>query len=95
MKAKTGFALREICGEQIMVAEGKENIDYTNVISMNDTSAFLWKQVSGKEFTIDDLVKLLVDNYQNEDESPLDPQAVRADVEALVQKWIEAEIVEP
>ena len=62
---------------------------------MNETSAFLWKEVSGKEFTIDDLVKLLVDNYQNEDESPLDPNAVRADVEALVQKWIEAEIVEP
>ena len=95
MKAKTGFVLREICGEKIMVAEGKENIDYTNVISMNETSAFLWENVSGKEFTIDDLVKLLVDNYQNEDESPLDPNAVRADVEALVQKWIEAEIVEP
>ena len=46
MKAKTGFALRKICGEQIMVAEGKENIDYTNVISMNETSAFLWEKVS-------------------------------------------------
>ena len=40
-------------------------------------------------------MKLLVDNYQNEDESPLDPDAVRPDVEALVQKWLEAEIVEP
>ena len=42
MKAKPGFKLREVCGEQIIVAEGRENIDFTNIISMNETSAFLW-----------------------------------------------------
>lgn len=95
MKAKTGFTLREICGEKIMVAEGKENIDYTNVISMNETSAFLWEAVSGREFTIDELVKLLVDNYETDESTPLDPEAIRPDVEAVVKTWIDAEIVEP
>ena len=95
MKAKTGFVLREICGEKIMVAEGKENIDYTNVISMNETSAFLWEAVSGREFTIDELVKLLVDNYEIDESTPLDPEKVRQDVEAVVKTGIDAEIVEP
>ena len=27
MKAKKGFNLRDVCGEQIIVAEGKENIE--------------------------------------------------------------------
>ena len=36
MKAKKGFNLRNVCGEQIIVAEGKENIDFSNIISMND-----------------------------------------------------------
>ena len=35
MKIKKGFVLRDICGENIIVAEGKENIDFTKIISMN------------------------------------------------------------
>ena len=31
--------MREVCGEQILVAEGKENIDFTNIISI---SGSLW-----------------------------------------------------
>ena len=91
MKAKTGFVLREICGEKIMVAEGKENIDYTNIVSMNETSAFLWENISGKEFTIDDLVKLILDNYENTPST----EELRKDMLQLVEKWIEAGIVEP
>lgn len=91
MKAKTGFVLREICGEKIMVAEGKENIDYTNIVSMNETSAFLWENISGKEFTIDDLVKLILDNYENTPST----EELRKDMQQLVEKWIEAGIVEP
>ena len=45
MKAKKGFNLRDVCGEQIIVAEGKENIDFSNIISMNESSAYLWKAV--------------------------------------------------
>ena len=91
MKAKTGFVLREICGEKIMVAEGKENIDYTNIVSMNETSAFLWENISGKEFTIDDLVKLILDNYEN---TP-SPEELHSQMEELVKTWLEAKIVEP
>ena len=43
MRKKPGFNLRDVCGEQIVVAEGKENIDFSNIISMNETSAFLWE----------------------------------------------------
>ena len=32
MKAKKGFNLRNVCGEQLIVAEGKENIDFSNII---------------------------------------------------------------
>lgn len=43
MRKKPGFNLRDVCGEQIVVAEGKENIDFSNIISMNETSAFIWE----------------------------------------------------
>ena len=44
MRIKKDFNLREVCGEYIIVAEGKENIDFCNIISMNESSAYLWKE---------------------------------------------------
>ena len=38
MKTKPGFTLRDICGEYIIVAEGLENIDFSNIISLNESS---------------------------------------------------------
>ena len=50
MKTKRGFRLRNICGENIIVAEGIDNIDFSRIISMNESSAYLWQKVEGKEF---------------------------------------------
>lgn len=55
MKIKKGFVLKDICGESIIVAEGKENIDFTKIISMNESSAFLWESVKDKEFDAETL----------------------------------------
>ena len=55
MKTKKGFRLRDICGEHIVVAEGIDNIDFSKIISMNESSAYLWEKVQGeKEFTVRD-----------------------------------------
>lgn len=88
MKAKIGFNLRNICGEQVIVAEGKENIDFSNIISMNDASAYLWNAIQGKDFTVDDLVELLTQEYE------VDEQTARKDAQALTNQWLEAEICE-
>ena len=65
MKVKKGFNLREVCGEHIIVAEGDENIDFSNIISMNESSAYLWEEVQNREsFTVDSLVELLCNHYE-------------------------------
>ena len=88
MKAKTGFNLRNVCGEQVIVAEGRENIDFSNIISMNETSAYLWNAIQGRDFTVDDLVKLLTQEYE------VDEQTARKDAQALAKQWLEAGICE-
>ena len=88
MKAKTGFNLRNVCGEQVIVAEGRENIDFSNIISMNETSAYLWNAIQGKDFTVDDLVELLTQEYD------VDKQTARKDEQALANQWLEAGICE-
>lgn len=89
MKTKKGFNLRNVCGEQIMVAEGKENIDFTNIINMNESSAYLWNEVQGKDnFDIDILTDLLLQKYE------IDNETARKDVKELIEQWYAAGIIE-
>lgn len=88
MKIKKGFELRKICGENIVIAHGVENIDFTKIITLNESAAFIWQQVEGKEFTEADMVKILLDEYEVEE-----PQA-QADVKTLAESWKQAGLVE-
>ena len=79
MKTKIGFNLRQICGENVIIAEGEENIDFSNIISMNESSAYLWKKIQDKEFSEDDLVKLLIEEYE------VDEVTAKSDISSLVK----------
>ncbi|MBE6264244.1 MAG: PqqD family protein [Prevotella sp.] len=88
MKQKTGFVLRNICGENIIVAEGKENMNFSNIISMNESSALLWQKLENKEFTIEDMANVLMEEYEVSKETAL------ADSKLLAQQWKNAGIIE-
>ena len=89
MKVKNGFNLREVCGENIIVAEGDENIDFSNIISMNKSSAYLWQEVQKLDnFTIDTLTQLLCEQYE------IDEATAKKDVTTLATQWAAAGIIE-
>ena len=88
MKIKKGFVLREMCGENIVTAEGLEHINFNKLISLNSTAAFLWNKVADKEFTAEDMAKYLVEEYQ------IDMELALKDSEALCQAWINAGVTE-
>ena len=88
MKTKTGFRLRNVCGENVIVAEGIENIDFSKIISMNESAAYLWQKVEGKPLTIDDLTRLLCEAYE------VDEETAKADSQTVLQQWLDAGIAE-
>ena len=88
MKTKKGFNLRQVCGENVIVAGGVENSDFSSIISMNESSAYLWNNIQGKEFDKNDLVELLTQEYD------VDADTAAKDVEALVAQWLKAGIIE-
>lgn len=89
MKVKNGFNLHEVCGEHIIVAEGDENIDFSNIISMNESSAYLWEEVQKMDtFTVDNLVELICNQYE------IDETTARKDAIALAAQWGTAGIIE-
>ena len=88
MKIKDGFTLRTMLGENIVVGEGLSQVNFNKLITLNETAAFLWKEVQGKTFGKEDLVKLLLDNYEVEEER------AAADVDKLIDTWIKEGIIE-
>ena len=88
MKTKEGFVLREMCGENIITGEGLEHINFNKLISLNSTAAFLWNAVAGKDFTVESMAKMLVDEYG------IDIELALKDSASLSKAWIEAGIAE-
>ncbi len=88
MKIKKGFEVRNVCGENIVIAHGVENIDFTKVITLNESAAYIWKKVEGKDFTEENMVDILMDEYE------VDKEQALADVKKLAASWVEAGLVE-
>ncbi len=88
MKIKEGFILRSICGEFIVVGEGLAQVNFNKMLSLNESAAYLWKEVEGKEFTPEDLVQLLLDKYD------VSREQATADVEKLTATWVKEGVVE-
>lgn len=89
MKQKKGFRLRTICGENIIVAEGIANVDFSKIISLNESAASLWQQTEGKDFSEEDLANMLCEEYE------VDADTALRDARQLAQCWLEAGIIEP
>ena len=83
MRIKDGFTQRTICGEHVVIGEGLAQVNFNKMLSLNGSAAYLWEQVHGKDFTVEDLVTLLTDKYEvSEDQA-------RQDALKLVQVWLE------
>ena len=81
MRIKPGFELRSICGEHIIIAHGLENIDFTKVISLNESAADVWNAVVDKDFTVDDMANVLLEIYD------VDEQNAKHDAQQLLAQW--------
>ena len=87
MKINEGFELRKVCDENVIVAYGRKNIDFSKVISPNESAAFLWNAVVDKEFTCQDLADILCKEYE------VDAQTALQDVAQMVASWKELGLV--
>lgn len=89
MKTVPGFTLRPLGKEFIITAESVKQINFNKMISLNESAAYLWKSVDGKDFCPEDLADLLVERYE------IDRETALKDSEAIAAKWLEAGIVTP
>ena len=89
MKVKPDFELRTVAGENILVATGKMSTNFSKLISLNDSAAYLWKEVSAMpSFEIATITDLLVKRYD------VDRATVLVDATMIVDEWLKAGVIE-
>lgn len=88
MKIKDGFTLRQLCGEYVVIGEGLSQVNFNKILSMNESAGYLWTEVQGKDFTLEDLVALLTDRYEVSAEQAME------DVKKMVAVWQEHGVLE-
>ena len=77
MKIKEGFVLRTICGQSVVSGEGTANVNFSKLVSLNETAAYLFKAVGNEEFTPERLADLLLEEYDVDRERALkDAEAI-------------------
>ena len=81
MKLKENLTMRKIGDEYMIVSQSGSGLDYTRVISLNITAAYLVQEVQQREFTKEEWVKLLVDAYN------IDKERAQADVQLLIDNF--------
>ena len=88
MKAKQGFRLRPLGEEFILVGESVELINFNKMITMNESAAYLWREVEHlPEFDAQTLADLLLQEYE------VSPEQAIADAKTTLQNWKDAEII--
>lgn len=81
MKLKKNLTVRKIGDEYMIVSESGSGLDYTRVISLNESAGYLVEEVQQKEFTKEDWVTLLMDKYN------VDKARAEDDVQVLIDKF--------
>lgn len=70
MKIKDGFVLKSIADSNIVVPLGSNVVDFSSIIKLSDTGAFLWSALEC-ERNIDELVDMMLKEYDVDSDTAL------------------------
>ena len=89
MKIKKGFVLRQVCGENVIVGEGLDAINFGRMLCLNETAAWLWKKAQDSgEFTVESLANALCQEYE------VTPEQALTDVKETIDNWTGIGVIE-
>ncbi len=87
-KIKDGFVLRKVGDDYVVVAEGAGQVNFNRMLRLNNSAAFLWNKIEGKEFDVSMLASLLVERYA------IEFSEAKKDASMLISVWQELGVIE-
>ena len=61
MRIRNDVKVRQVAGENIIIMQDAGATDLTRVVGLNESSVLLFEKLAGKDFDIDDVVRVLCD----------------------------------
>ena len=87
MRLNEDLKLRQIGPYYMIVKTSGERTDMTDVFSLNETAAWLWKRAEGRDFTAADLAQWLCDEYD------VTMEVALRDVRKMLLEWQEGGLI--
>ena len=88
MKIKSGFVLEQVGTGYLAVAVGERAADFSGLVRMNGTGAFLWNLLAERDMTREELVAAVLAEYE------VDEARALTDIVAFEAKLLENGILE-
>ena len=82
MKRNPDFILREVAETRLLVPVGAAAVKFAGMVTVNDTSAYLWELLAGEQ-TPETLTAALIARYD------IDEETARRDVERVISSLTE------
>ena len=57
------YKIKELNQEKIVISTESSDVDFSSVISLNESAEFLFNKMNGKSLRLDDVVKILLKEY--------------------------------
>lgn len=88
MKLRQDLVLRKVGDDYIMVDPSQGMVDLSKVHTLNETAAWLWEQLAGKDIHAAQIAELLYERYDVSSEKAAE------DAESLIQEFEKAGLLE-
>lgn len=88
MKLRKDLVLRKVGDDYIMVDPSQGMVDLSRVYTFNETAAWLWEQLPGKEVNVEQVAALLLERYE------VSSEKATQDAAALIQEFEQAGLFE-
>ena len=87
MKIKKDFILKKIAGSYVVVPVRSQAVDFSGIIKLSETGAFLWELLE-KGADREELIARLLDEYL------VDEEVAAADVDRFIERLKEVDLLE-
>ncbi|MHC1779174.1 MAG: PqqD family protein [Bacteroidales bacterium] len=88
MRLKTGFVIREIAGEKMILMRAGNTTDMTKAVMLNASSEFLWNSLQDRVFDENDVKELLTGRYN------VEPERAMVDTQSWISSMINAGLID-
>lgn len=88
MRINQNCKVREIAGENVVIMQGRNGADLTQIITLNESALILWQALSGSDFEVEDAQRVLTENFE------VDNATALRDAQQWVERMRECKLIE-